>query len=258
MSKYIDADRLCAEIIRLRKERPFHDDASFLAYLHGLSKIEDFIVSLQQEQPCEDFEKEWDEFENWMESYITSDYPTYYGPKQIARHFYILGLKNNIPVTQITLDELAKEGEPINEDLEEAAENIYKVPFGTRAEDFIAGAVWQKSQDESRRMANIQLANTDTPVDTEMEVAFNDIWRDAEVIVERDGTLDEKATELMKAVCHDFFESGKEWQKERMPKWKKNGGLLRFAILEDENGRYVQHEGYKIYFNDLLKLPKED
>jgi hypothetical protein len=28
----------------------------------------------------------------------------------VARHFYILGLKNNIPVTQITLDELAKEG----------------------------------------------------------------------------------------------------------------------------------------------------
>lgn len=77
-----------------------------------------------------------------------------------------------------------------------------------------AGANWQKEQDESRRIANIQLANTDTPVDSEMEVAFNDIWRDAEVIVERDGTLDEKATELMKAVCHDFFESGKEWQKE--------------------------------------------
>ena len=33
-----------------------------------------------------------------------------------------------------------------SEDLEEVAENIYKVPFGTRAEDFIAGAVWQKRQ----------------------------------------------------------------------------------------------------------------
>ena len=32
------------------------------------------------------------------------------------------------------------------EGLEEAAENIYKTPFGTRAEDFIAGAEWQKSK----------------------------------------------------------------------------------------------------------------
>ena len=33
------------------------------------------------------------------------------------------------------------------EGLEEAAENIYKTPFGTRAEDFKAGAEWQKEQD---------------------------------------------------------------------------------------------------------------
>ncbi len=35
-----------------------------------------------------------------------------------------------------------------SEDLEEAAENIYKTPFGTRAEDFQAGAEWQKEQDQ--------------------------------------------------------------------------------------------------------------
>lgn len=34
-----------------------------------------------------------------------------------------------------------------SEGLEEAAENIYKTPFGTRAEDFKAGAEWQKEQD---------------------------------------------------------------------------------------------------------------
>lgn len=51
MTKYIDADRLRAEIVRLKKEKPFHDDPSFLAYLHDLSKIEDFIDSHQQEQP---------------------------------------------------------------------------------------------------------------------------------------------------------------------------------------------------------------
>ena len=33
-----------------------------------------------------------------------------------------------------------------SEALEEAAMNIYKTPFGTRAEDFIAGAAWQAKQ----------------------------------------------------------------------------------------------------------------
>ena len=32
------------------------------------------------------------------------------------------------------------------EGLEEAAENIYKTPFGTRAEDFKAGAEWMAGQ----------------------------------------------------------------------------------------------------------------
>lgn len=43
-----------------------------------------------------------------------------------------------------------------------------------------------------------------------------------------------------------------------LPKWKKNVGALRYGILEDEHGRYIQHDGYKLYFDDLLKLPKED
>lgn len=34
----------------------------------------------------------------------------------------------------------------LSEGLEEAAENIYKTPFGTRAEDFKAGAEWQKAK----------------------------------------------------------------------------------------------------------------
>ena len=32
------------------------------------------------------------------------------------------------------------------EGLDEAAENIYKTPFGTRAEDFKAGAEWMEKQ----------------------------------------------------------------------------------------------------------------
>lgn len=101
MSKYIDADLLKAEIKRRRLH--FNKEAEkYQALNNGYSQncygardalrdLENFIDSPQQEQPSEDFEKEWDEFEDWMGSYSTSDYPTYYEPKQIARHFYELG-----------------------------------------------------------------------------------------------------------------------------------------------------------------------
>jgi hypothetical protein len=41
----------------------------------------------------DEFEQLWEEFEDWMDSYNQADYPTCYGPKQIARHFYELGKK---------------------------------------------------------------------------------------------------------------------------------------------------------------------
>lgn len=100
--KYIDADLLRKEIehridilsdvsIKCAK----NDDMEMHNYYHGkaisLDELLSFIDSLQQEQSEVDFEKEWDEFEDWIESYITSDYPTYYTPKEIARHFYELG-----------------------------------------------------------------------------------------------------------------------------------------------------------------------
>lgn len=166
MSKYIDADRLKAEIeSRMGNYDANSKNPNQLLWAE-LAALIPFIDSLQQEQPSEDLEAK------------AAQYESYFDVGE--QHGYLC------------------------------------VNKGEMAEAFKDGARWQKEQDESRRIANIQLANTDTPVDTEMEVAFNDIWRDAEVIVERDGTLDEKATELMKAVCHDFFESGKEWQKERM------------------------------------------
>lgn len=40
------------------------------------------------------FEMYWKEFEDWVDSYDQSDYPTSYTPKNIARHFYELGKKN--------------------------------------------------------------------------------------------------------------------------------------------------------------------
>ena len=93
--KYIDADRLKAEVKRIKNDYNRDSFVSGLAYLGKEEAIDEFcslIDSLQQEQPEVDFEKEWDEFEDWVESYITSDYPTYYAPKEIARHFYELGL----------------------------------------------------------------------------------------------------------------------------------------------------------------------
>lgn len=98
--KYIDAEKLKAHIEAIMeilwdrlpdadKEHPTDIELRMYIALKGL--IDD-LDSLQQEQPEMDFEKEWDEFEDWMESYITSDYPTYYTPKSIARHFYELGL----------------------------------------------------------------------------------------------------------------------------------------------------------------------
>ena len=117
--KYIDAEKLIAEIERLKNqtERRLDNivpirrkdtmdeeqlakielrDKVDKAYLNGvlitLGDILSFINSLQQEQPEVDFEEEWDKFEDWMESYNRGDYPTCYSPKQIARHFFELGL----------------------------------------------------------------------------------------------------------------------------------------------------------------------
>lgn len=41
----------------------------------------------------DEFEQLWEEFEDWMDSYNQSDYPTSYTMKDVARHFYELGKK---------------------------------------------------------------------------------------------------------------------------------------------------------------------
>lgn len=40
-----------------------------------------------------EFERLWEEFEDWMDSYNQSDYPTSYSPKDIAKFFYFEGKK---------------------------------------------------------------------------------------------------------------------------------------------------------------------
>lgn len=101
MNKYIDADKLTAQIkgIIAAVETKKHPDVLgsmeqclAASEVEALSLALDCIKELQQEQPKVDFEEEWDKFEDWMESYNRGDYPTCYSPKQIARHFYELGL----------------------------------------------------------------------------------------------------------------------------------------------------------------------
>lgn len=57
---------------------------------------------------------------------------------------YYEGQDNGYNHILVFIDSLPEE-KP-SEDLEEATKNIYKTPFGTRAEDFIAGAVWQANR----------------------------------------------------------------------------------------------------------------
>ena len=152
-------------------------------------------------------------------------------PEQMSKTCAIFQYSDSILSELLSsLDTLSEEPD---KSLEEAAEDAICMAFGgdpayygNKAEFsvdecmrlFIAGAEWQEEQDRSRKEANIKLANTDVPVDFDMEIAFNDIWEDAEIIIERNGKLDTTLTENMKALCHDFFESGKEWQKNQMLK----------------------------------------
>ena len=200
MIKYIDAELLKKGLKDLESViysnelvgRPMHPYDN--GQLHAINIMKELIDSLQQEQPCdtctndkgcvtckdgelweskeqpfEDLEKE---IKTWIPAHIVGGDKA---PRKelkdvviqwagiVARHFYILGLKNNIPVTQITLDELAKEEEPVTEDLEEAAENYaekhgFRVPYDgsekfydetdvkASKDGFIEGAEWQKSK----------------------------------------------------------------------------------------------------------------
>lgn len=184
--KYIDAELLKKEINKHYDDyrAKFHQNGEryYLGLIDGIEMTKRIIDSLQQEQPCDtctndkgcvtckdgelwegkpevDLEKE---IKTWIPAHIVGgDEAPWKELKDVviqwaevvARHFYILGLKNNIPVTQITLDELAKEGEPVSKGLEEAAEKfVYDwaglSPTERRIAEraYLAGAEWQKSQ----------------------------------------------------------------------------------------------------------------
>lgn len=88
--------------------------------------IKGVILDTKDGQPSEDLETEMEKyFDGWVDDpeYGQAVLPHTYecvgvsDCKDIARHFYILGLKNNIPVTQITLDELAEKDWGILQDM---------------------------------------------------------------------------------------------------------------------------------------------
>lgn len=77
---------------------------------------------------------------------------------------------------------------------------------------------WQKAKDESRKQANIKMANTDAEVDPLLEMAFNDIWSDVEKNVEAFKNLSPENKEKLKKAHHDTFESGAIWKERQLSK----------------------------------------
>jgi len=64
-----------------------------------LNQLLDFIES--RSQPSEDLEEEIDRFEDWMETYNQTDYPTSYTTRDIARHFAQWQKEQMIPLTAL-------------------------------------------------------------------------------------------------------------------------------------------------------------
>lgn len=180
--KYIDAELLLKEVESRMGDCDANSKNPNQLLWAELAALIPFIDSLQQEQPCDtctndkgcvtckdgelwegkpevDLEKE---IKTWIPAHIVGGDEAPWKELKgvviqwsevVARHFYILGLKNNIPVTQITLDELAKEGEPVSKGLEEAAEKFVYDWAGLSPTErriakraYLAGAEWQKQQ----------------------------------------------------------------------------------------------------------------
>ena len=105
MAKYIDADRLCAEIekhiieVKAAAERFVPNMGFFDAKLSGVYDVMAIIDSLQQERPCEDLEKEFQEFCKdypfpWSSAYINAECIEELC-KGVAKHFYELGNRSH-------------------------------------------------------------------------------------------------------------------------------------------------------------------
>ena len=90
--KYIDADKLIAEIRELRSESCISESDEY--YEYAKSEIINIIHSLQQEQPAWDLEKELDRiwFDNKLGNYFDNDALDFAHIRTLCKHFYELGL----------------------------------------------------------------------------------------------------------------------------------------------------------------------
>ena len=85
---------------------------------------------------------------------------------------------------------------------------------------------------EERRARNIALANTEVPQNPKIEEAFDDIWSGTEDIDRRG--LSQQFIDSLKAVSHDFFETGVLWAREDIYEAAK--------VLVDSVEKYVIQE----------------
>ena len=89
--KYIDAEKLKAEIERLHKAHSGKYGCDEVGL--NLEYLEDFIDSLQQEQPEADLEEEIDKvWNNGLSDELAGPHNNFDICARLARHFYELGI----------------------------------------------------------------------------------------------------------------------------------------------------------------------
>ena len=81
---------------------------------------------------------------------------------------------------------------------------------------------------EERRARNIALANTKVPKNPKIEEAFDDIWSGTEDLDRRG--LSQQFIDCIKAVSHDFFETGVLWSRQEAFKEAVLTDVLDFSL----------------------------
>ena len=162
MAKYIDADRLRAEIGRLEETHERNLDKPMergrIGHAHGYvdccDEILSFIDSLQQEPQEVDLEKEIEKYYYDNFAFISSAHtPTKDIVSDIATHFYERGQKNAAnKYDEIEYNRQRAEDESLGKTLDEAAnkyadgENPTCLCGECLIKTFIAGAKWMAGQ----------------------------------------------------------------------------------------------------------------
>ena len=124
-----------AELKRLEEmDYPVDTYEQSVGFYNALDRIKSFLDTLE-EPVSEDLEEAARQYERSRPFAPDESEP------ESTRKAFIAGAEWDAEHFRDTTKKVSK-------DLEEAAENIYKVPFGTRAEDFKAGAEWQRRKEQ--------------------------------------------------------------------------------------------------------------